>query len=157
MYYSINCVISHSNKNARVHWSLLRIQEQIHIIIQMRGGPVATLRLFDGRTIASSSRVACQEVAVGYRYLLRDAVKSNFPLCFAYLFCALPTIGNEAADDGGAFEPTFCFVNQGCTGVVKSCVSLHRMRYSLTGDTRGQCCTLCLGATDARPEGRASV
>lgn len=107
----------------------------------MRGGPVATSRLFDGRTIASSSRVACQEVAVGYRYL----------------FCALPTIGNEAADDGGAFEPTFCFVNHGCTGVVKSCVSLHRMRYSLTGDTRGQCCTLCLGATDARPEGRASV
>lgn len=123
----------------------------------MWGDPVATSKLFDGRAIASSSRVACQEVAIGYRYLLRDAVKSNFPLCFAYLFCALPTIGNEAADNGGAFEPTLCFVNHGCTGVDKSYVSIHPMSYSLTEDTRGQCYTLCSEATDARPGDRASV
>jgi hypothetical protein len=127
------------------------------MIIQMWGDPVATLKLFDGRAITSSSRVACQEVAIGCRYLLQNAVKSNFPLYFAYLFCALPTIGDEAADNGGAFEPTLCFVNHGCTEVDESCVSIHPMRYSLTEDTRGQCCMLCSEATDARLEDRASV
>jgi len=129
----------------------------IHIIIQMWGDRVAVLKLFHGRAIASFSRVACQEVAVCCRYLLWDAVKSNFPLYLAHLFRALPTIGNEPADNGGAFEPTFCFVDHGCTEVNESCISIHPMRYSLTEDTRGQCCTLCSEATDARPEDRASV
>lgn len=94
----------------------------IHIIIQMWGDRVAVLKLFHGRAIASSSRVACQEVAVCCRYLLWDAVKSNFPLYLAYLFRALPAIGNEPADNGGAFEPTFCFVDHGCMKTLEASV-----------------------------------
>jgi hypothetical protein len=78
----------------------------IHIIIQMWGDRVAVLKLFHGRAIASFSRVACQEVAV----------------CCRYLFRALPTIGNKTADNGGAFEPTFCFVDHGCMKTLEASV-----------------------------------
>jgi hypothetical protein len=38
-------------------------------------GPVARIKLFDGRATASSSRVTCQYVAIGDRNLLRDVMK----------------------------------------------------------------------------------